>query len=229
MHYLLYYGNTVLDSYGTVELLRLALLILTYNLYSSNHLEKFTYESLKEKLSIMPFTVEDFSNIELNNLLKNNRIKIETISYTKDSYDVLEKIKNSIHSRLENLKEILDKDNRIKVTIPGENAYRHRLGTMYRDDWRLVDSKNYTKLADDLHEYISGEIIDLTNTYGDRITFGDVLYQNANSLNYNLWSANAVNYDLGEGENIPGDYQASEMKIQAPGVYGIIVTPRYGF
>lgn len=229
MHYLLYFNSQILDSYGTVELLRLGLLILVYNLFISDNLEKYTYEYLKKKLSTNPFKLEDFNNLEFKKVLVENNIKIESVFFTKDSKEVLDKLKKSLTERLDNLKVILDKDVRVKVTVPGSNPYKHSLGTMYREDWSLVDSKNYLKLADDFYEHITSELIDLIATYGDRIIFGDVFYENANSLNYNLWSANAINYNLKEGEKIPGDYQASEMKIQIPGVYGIVVTPRYGF
>jgi len=229
MHYLLYYNSEILDSYGTVELLRLALLILIYQLYIGEKMEKYIYEHLKAKLSVEDFNLDNFDDPELKETLVREDIKIETVPFTKDSFSVLAKLKKSISKRIENLKEILDKDVRVKVTVPGESPYKHRLGTMYREDWKLVDSKNCSSLADDLYEYITSQLIDLINAYGDRITFGDVLYQNASSLNYNLWSANAVNYNLEEGTQIPGDYQAAEMKIQSPGVYGIIVTPRYGF
>lgn len=229
MHYLLYYDGEILNSYGTIELLRLGILIISYRLFIASKISKEIYLKLKDKLLVCPFNIEKFNDRNLNQMLIDIDIKIESVHFTKHSSDVLEALKEKFKNRIENLKAILDRDIRVKVTVPGENSYKHRLGTMYREDWKLLDNVTYISLADTFHEFITSNLLDLVKEYEERITFGDVTYQNASSLNYNLWSANAVNYNLKKGEEIPGDYQASEMKIQGDGVYGLIVTPRYGY
>ena len=100
---------------------------------------------------------------------------------------------------------------------------------MYVEDWKLINLNNYKDLAEEMHQYISERIVSLVEVFNERIKFKDIAYENASSLSYQLWSANAVNYDLPKGTKIPGDYQAQEVKIQSDGIYGIIVTPRYGF
>jgi len=227
--YLLYLNEDILAGYGTIDLLRLSLLILIYNLYVSDKIEKNIYKTLEKDLSNFPFNKEDFNNEELKINLVNIGIIVEEIDLFKDENTILNRMKNHVNQRFENLIEILSKDVRILATFPGENAYKHRLGNMYKDDWKFVSLENYQQMYEELHNYIGEKIENIVNLFDERIKFGDVMYENASSLHYQIWSANAVNYNLPEDTKIPGDYQAVEMKIQGPGVYGVITTPRYGY
>ena len=226
MIYLLYLNEEIIHGYGTVEILRLNLLILISKLLFANKINKIAYKKLEKYLLEIPFS---FDNADFKSELIDMGFKIETIGYEHNAKSVLEKIKKDITERLDQLEEILAKDVRITATFPGENAFKHRLGTMYVEDWKLIDEKNYKQLAEDMHRHIAERLVELVDVFKDRIKFGDVMYQNANSLSYQIWSANQVNYDLKEGTEIPGDYQAKEMKIQVPGVFGLVVTPRYGY
>lgn len=229
MLFLLYLNEEIIGGYGTVEILRLNLFILIYNLYSSKYLNKIAYKKLEEKLITYPFTIENFEDTDFKGELVDAGIKIETTLVVNKPNDVLNKIKMKLDSRFDQLEEILNKDIRIKVTFPGQSAVKHRLGTMYVEDWKLIDQENYHNLAQEMHHHITQKILHFEEVFGERVKFGDVLYQNANSLSYQVWSANAINYDLKEGQKIPGDYQALEMKVQGPGVFGIITTPKYGY
>ena len=224
--YLLYLNNKIIHGYGTIEILRLNLLILISKLLFSKKLNKIAYKKIEKYLLEYPFSFDD---AEFKNELVDIKIKIELIEYENNSRSILEKINKGITDRLDQLEEILSKDIRITATIPGENAFKHRLGTMYIEDWKLIDEKNYRELAEDMHSHIAERLIELVDVFKERIKFEDVMYQNATNLNYQVWSANKVNYDLKEGDEIPGDYQAKEMKIQVPGVFGLVVTPRYGY
>ena len=42
-----------------------------------------------------------------------------------------------------------------------------------------------------------------------------------------VWGANARNWRLPAGAKIPGSGQARCMGVQAPGVFGIVTTPKY--
>ena len=64
MVFLLYFNSEILESYGSVEVLRLALLVLIYKLYSSEKINKISYKNLEKKLSENPFSVENFNNQE---------------------------------------------------------------------------------------------------------------------------------------------------------------------
>ena len=181
---------------------------------------------MEKHLLETPFS---FDNADFKNELVDMGVKIETVKYEHNANSILEKINKDITDRLDHLEEILAKDVRITATFPGENAFKHRLGTMYVEDWKLIDEKNYKQLAEAMHTHIAERLVELVDVFKERIKFGDVIYQDANSLSYQVWSANQVNYDLKEGTEIPGDYQAQEMKIQVPGVFGLVVTPRYGY
>ena len=226
MIYLLYLNEEIIHGYGTAETLRLNLLILISKLLFSNKLNKIAYKKLEKHLLETPFS---FNNADLKSELVDMGVKVETVEYEHDAKSILDKINKDITDRLDHLEEILSKDIRITATFPGENAFKHRLGTMYVEDWKLIDEKNYKQLAEDMHQHIAERLVELVNVFRERIKFEDVMYQNANSLSYQVWSANQVNYDLKEGTKIPGDYQAKEMKIQVSGVYGLVVTPRYGY
>lgn len=229
MIYLLYLNEEILESYGEISVLRLSLFVLIYQLYISEKINKISYKKLEEKLLSFPFTIDNFNDYEFKSELIDIGIKIEIVDYIKNDKEILNKIKKHVDERFDNLEEILNKDVRITATIPGENAFKHRLGTMYYEDWKLVNENNYIQLAEELHQHIAERIVKLITLFNERIKFKDVSYENANSLSYQLWSANAVNYDLPKNSKIPGDYQAQEMKLQDDGVYGIITTPKYGY
>ena len=220
----------MLKSYGDAEVLRLSLLIYLYRLYISENINQISYKNLQNKLSVNPFTINSFEDYQLKSELDDIGIKIEVVDHIKNGKEVLDKILEKIKDRFDQLEEILAKDIRKKATFPGVNAFKHALGTMYKDDWKLVCNDNYENLANKMHEFITENILNFVEIFGEeRIKFADVVYQNASEFNYQVWSANAINYDLPEGTKIPGDYQALEMKKQCPGVFGIITTPRYGY
>lgn len=229
MIFLLYLNEEILECYGQVDILRLSLLILIYKLYISQKINKISYKKLEEKLEENPFTLDNFNDHQLKEELIDIGIKIEISEIINNDKEVLKKILKHIENSFDQLEEILSKDIRIIATIPGENAFKHRLGTMYVEDWKLINFNNYKQLAEEMHQYIAERIINLISVFDDRIKFGDVLYQNASELNYQLWSANIINYNTQPGDKIYGDYQAQEMKIQTPGSFPIIVTPRYGY
>ncbi len=221
MIYLLYYDDLLLSTYGDINVLRLGLLVLIYNMLSSNKLSVIAYKKMENYLLEPLFS---FDNIDLKNDLVDINIKIEIVNFIKNGEYILNKIKKLLDIRFNELDEILTRDIRITATIPGKNALNHKLGTIYKDDWNLINNNNDLYL--DFYDYVASKLLELVNSFGERIKFGDVYYQNADDLNYQVWSANLVNYNLKDGSNIPGDL---EMKIQGPGVFGIVTTPRYGF
>ena len=230
MIFLLYHNEKLLQGYGNAEILRLSLLILIYRLHISEKINKINYKNLEKLLTNNPFSIENFEDYQLKTELDDIAIKIEVVDFVNDEQVILNKILDKIKFRFDELEEILAKDVRVKATFPGENSFKHRLGTMYKEDWKLISLNNYDKLASKMHQFITEKISNLLEIFGkDRIIFADVDYQNANSLNYQVWSANAINYNLPKGTKIPGDYQALEMKKQDDGVFGIITTPRYGY
>ena len=134
-----------------------------------------------------------------------------------------------IEYRFDNLEKLMKKDTRNKITFPGLNPSNHKLCDFYFPSWNLLDKENYHLLTKSLQDYISIRMNDLKKMYPERINFGDVVYENATSNHFQVWGANAKNWNLPEGAKIPGKFQAAQMKIQEPGVYGIVVTPLYGY
>lgn len=229
MAYLLYYQDEIQGCYGTVDLLRMNILILLTQLLKDNLVNKVMYQDLLNYLDLDDFTEENLMIDELNQNLYNLDLRIKKIIHETNGKCALEHILEHIKYRFDQLNEIMMKDVRVKTTFPGESAKEHNLGPMYYEQWKLLDNKNWQILTKTMHNYITERIEDLTDSYPDRIKFADVLYQNASETSYQVWSANALNWHREPGQEIPGEFQAKEMKFQEPGVFGIVVNPRYGY
>jgi hypothetical protein len=223
-------NGLVYGIYETIDLVRTNLMIiLIYNLEKQNiSVEK--YENLYDYLSNSSFTEESLYIPELKDNFLDLDISVEKYNLERNGSCPLEKIMNHINWRFICLKKHMEKDSRVKITIPGENSENHQLGPPYYDDWKLVDMKNHHKLTSTLHQYISKKIKELEKIFGkERVRFGEVLFDNASKTSYQLWSANGINWDLPDGTEIPGKFQAEQMRFQDPGVFGIVVTPIYGY
>lgn len=229
MAYILYYKNKVYGCYGTLDLLRYNMLIILYNLYQQKTIDKKTYENIimyfeSEYFSIDTFKLEDFRE-ELHKC----NFSIEQIDYEQSGKYAIENILGHVEYRFDTLEKIMKKDSRIKVTFPGTSPEKHNLCNFYFPSWNLLDKENYHLLTESLQNYIAIRINDLKKMYPNRTMFGDVLYENASPTHYQVWGANAKNWNLPEGSQIPGKFQALQMKIQEPGVFGIVVSPLYGY
>lgn len=230
MAYIIYHLGSIVGCYGNIDLLRLNLLILCFKLKLDDKINNLVYENIVEALEHPEFDEFSFQNTSLKKDLIDENIRVQVIHYEGSAHIVLENILKHIEQRFYELRDKLYLDARVNITIPGSDPHKHDLGTMYEECWKFVDKENYKQLYNTMHDYISSKIIELIESFGiERVKFGDVYYQNATATNYQLWSANAVNWDLPEGSKIPGSYQALSMKIQVPGVFGIVVNPRYGY
>lgn len=230
MAYILYYLNTIKGCYGTIDLLRFNVLILCFELKKTDKISDTIYERITESLEHPHFDELSFQNPILKQSLIDEHIRIQVVDYVYSGHQILEKILKHIEKRFDNLVDKMYLDSRVKITIPGTDPENHQLGPMYKECWKLVDRDNYEELYNAMYNYISSKIMELIEKFdNERIKFGDIFYQNASLTDYQLWSANIQNWDLPEGSKIPGSYQALDMKIQVPGVYGIVVNPRYGY
>ena len=229
MSYLLFYNDNVYGCYSKVELLRTNILIILFRLLEKSQISSTKYENLVDYLTVPEFNVNNFDISELKYGLRNLEMRVEKVVHESSSGCALEHILEHVKYRFDELDKIMDKDVRITATIPGDSATEHQLGTMYRNQWKILDPVNCEKVTKALHEFITKEIKKLEKKYSSRIKFGTVLYEDASEISYQLWSANAVNWNRPAGMDIPGCYQAQEMKFQESGVYGIVVTPRYGY
>jgi hypothetical protein len=234
MVYIILLSDCVYGVYETIDLVRLNLMIIFFFNMERGNIELEKYENLLEYLksdsfSENTFHIPDFKGNMVTSSGEKFNLQVEIFDNEKNGSCPLKYILNHINWRFIELEKKMEHDVRIKVTVPGENSHNHALGEPYSNDWKWVDNKNWEKLKNTLHEYISFKLKSLEAKFKDRVQYGEVLYQNATGLNYQLWSANGVNWDLPEGDEIPGKYQAAEMKFQGPGVYGIVVTPLYGY
>ena len=229
MSFLLYYQDKIYGCYGRIEILRANILILLFYMLEKSQINSTTYENISNYLTVPDFTIDSFDIPELKMELRQYKFKIEKITYEGSSGCALEHILEHIKYRFEELNDKMKKDIRVKITIPGESSGKHQLGTMYYDQWKLLDPVNCEKVTSAMYNFITKEIDKLISVYGDRVKFGEVVYENASAINYQVWSANAVNWNRPRGLDIPGCYQAQEMKYQEEGVFGIVVNPRYGY
>lgn len=229
MAYILYHKGLIVGCYGTIDLLRLNILILCFHLIKDDKINKITYENIVEYLEYPEFNEHSFQNANLKKDLLDEDIRIQIIKFEASGSVVLEKILKHIEERFDKLKDKMHLDVRITATIPGTGPTTHTLGPAYFDCWKFVDKHNYHELSKVMYDYITSKILELIEKFEHRIKFGEIYYHNASALSYQLWSANAVNWNLPEGSKIPGSFQASSVKMQVPGVYGIVVNPKYGY
>jgi len=229
MVYVLMLNDKVYGVYDTLDLVRLNMMILLFHNMELGRIGVNRYQTLVDYLRSPSFSEETFNIPEFKKNVKGCGIKLSSYKEEKNGSCPLKYIMNHINWRFLNLRKKMEHDSRVKITIPGDNRENHQLGTPYQEDWKLVDKDNWETLYYTLHEYLSKKIGELEKKFPSRVKFGEVLYENATETDYQLWSANAVNWNLPEGEEIPGKYQAQEMKFQGPGVFGIVVTPLYGY
>jgi ribosome-associated translation inhibitor RaiA len=229
MVYALLLNHKIYGLYETIDLVRLNMMIILFYNLEKGKVKVAKYENLMDYLRSPSFSEETFHVPEFNREVKKLGIRVDYFNVEKNGSTPLEYIMNHVNWRFMELEKKMKHDGRIKITIPGENKEDHRLGNPYFDNWRWVDPENWECITSTLHNYISKKIGELEKKFKNRVRFGEVLYENANEHSYQLWSANAANWCLPEGEEIPGKFQAEEMKFQGPGVYGIVVTPLYGY
>ncbi len=223
-------------AYETMDLVRTNLMIiLIYNLEKRN-ISVDMYENIYDYLSIPKISEESLQIPELREHISGLGIRIERVELERNGKCALEKIMNHVNWRFMKLDKKLAHDDRVKITFPGDNCRDHQLGVPYKSDWKFIDRDNWEKLSETLHAYIGSKIKELEKKYpsskdgsNKRIRFGEVLYDNATPHHIQVWSANGINWDLPKGTEIPGLYQAEQMRFQEPGVFGVVVTPKYGY
>ncbi len=234
MVYIIILNGDIYGCYETIDLVRLNLMIIFFYNMERCVIPVSHYENLMEYLKSPSFSESTLAIPDFKDNLNSAEgepfnIQVEIFEDEKNGGCPLEYLMNHIHWRFLELEKKMERDARIKMTVPGENSHNHSLGEPYRDDWKWVDRKNHDKLANALREYISKKLLHMEKCFPGRVKYGEVLYANASEVSYQLWSANGVNWDLPDGDEIPGKFQAEEMKFQGAGVYGIVVTPLYGY
>jgi hypothetical protein len=235
MTYIVTLNGEIYGVYDTIDLVRTNLMIIFFFNLEKGNIGVDFYEKINEYFIVPQFSEQSLEIPDLKSDISGLGIHILKAETEKNGTYALEKIMNHINWRFMDLEKKMNHDSRVKITFPGDNSENHQLGIPYAGDWKLIDRDNWKKLTDTLHKYIGSKIRELEKKFpplkkGDnRIRFGEVLYDNATETSIQVWSANAVNWNLPKGTEIPGLYQAEQMKFQEPGVFGIVVTPIYGY
>jgi len=123
--------------------------------------------------------------------------------------------------RFEELRNLLKRDQTVKVILPG-SGNTHSLGVgIARASWAADD---YTKM----HNHLNKLVKRLAASFPGRVSFG-MVGSSAKTPPSNkvihVWGANAGNWNLSPGSLIVGSGQASAMGKQRPGVFGIVTMP----
>ena len=95
--------------------------------------------------------------------------------------------------------------------------------------WRNLDPKNFSRILGMLKGLLIRGIQKLQLTYGNRIKFGNVSDLEANEFSYQVWPADMGNWNLPTNSRMFGDGFAVCFKYQIPGVYGIVIDPKFGY
>lgn len=134
---------------------------------------------------------------------------------------------NSRNILIKELETFIQQNKHHKVIIASLDGKTSSLGTGYaKEQW--IDSGYSTQQYDNFMSYLNKKLNSLSQTYLSQVSFEKVSYEKANDSTYCVWGANKDNWNLSNGNIIPGDGQAKHMKKQKKGVFGIVTTPVAG-
>ena len=159
-----------------------------------------------------------------NNDLKNKSSK-KTVPSIKTS-EGFEKMINHIKTRIKLLKSCLQMIPELHVRIAGKSNIPNLGKGLAKDQWKI---KGYsTQQYNNFIKELDKGLLKLKSEFPKRVTFGNIDGSNASDLNYQVWGANAKNYNLPTNSFIKGRGQARAVDRQYPGVFGIVTTPING-
>ena len=142
-----------------------------------------------------------------------------------------------VYKRFAQLADVLLAKPAARVTIPSEDGITHRLGKgLAVQQWKVsFTTEQYERFIDCLDTVV----YQLKDTFGGRVVFGRVGIDSSarpsslsssppSPTNYHVWGANAMNWNLREGQLITGGGMAAAMGVQKEGVFGVVTTPLSG-
>lgn len=226
MVYILYDDVGIFGVYETIQLLKTNCFVFLYDIFEVGRITKEEYFFVKKKL----FESSYIDIVDLKKLMETVGIKISTVNLEKNGVVALESILEHIKSRFEKLHSYMAKDSRVTVTIPGKNSFDNLLITyQIEENWRELDPDNFKVIMLELKSYLIKSIQKLQLDFEDRVQFGQVSDTKASETSYQIWSADRKNWNLPNGYQIPGEDLALCFKYQVPGVYGIVLDPKFGY
>lgn len=226
MVYILFNQDKIFGIYGTMTLLQANCYIFTYQLFSQGRITKEIYFKIKNELSEIAIdTLPDLEKIMLP-----SGINIESHNLEANGFYALKSITEHIESRFSELEEIMGKDSRITITIPGNSALDNMMVTAEIENiWREMDSENYLEIITKLKKSIIKKISQLQMMFEGRVQFGNVSDRQASHISYQVWPADIGNWNLPNNSIMFGDGFAACFQYQVPGVFGIVTNPYYGY
>ena len=226
MVYVLYDREKMYGVYKTLQLVKTNCYILIYELLRLKKIDRDVYFSIKKVL----FEESRIESDNLRKLLKPAGVQIDEVTYESSSLLALKNIMEHIDNRFNQLREMMQKDSRVTVKFPGSSAIDNLMITKeIRDSWFEMDPMNSQKIIPELKSFIRSKIENLQETFDGRVTFGEVSDKYASQFSYQVWPSDIGNWNLTNGTKIFGSDMALNFEFQVPGVYGIVVNPKYGY
>ena len=226
MVYVLYDKERVYGVYKTLQLLKTNSYIFLYELFRRNKIEREQYFSIKKVF----FTEARLDLTTIEKLLEPVGVYVDETSYESSSLLALNNILHHIDKRFNFLEETMEKDSRITVRFPGRDALDNLMMTKeIRDSWVEIDPLNHENIIMELKKYIRTRIEKLLESFETRVQFGDVSDKYATPTSYQVWPADIGNWNLPNNTKIFGGDMALNFEFQVPGVYGIVINPKYGY
>lgn len=130
--------------------------------------------------------------------------------------------------RVGELTHALEANASVQVTIAGKDGKPSLGKGAAVEQWR---GQLGARLGADAHahfvEALDSALLLLAADFPQRVRFGAVSGAAASIEHFQVWGANARNWQRPDGAKISGSGQAAAMGVQRPGVFGIITTPKY--
>ena len=126
------------------------------------------------------------------------------------------------------LREKLQRDSKVMVTIAGENGEPSLGKGLARQQWLVAHPEQGAGAWRMVVSCLDAHVAALRRDFPNRVKLGTVGFKEASPTHFQVWGANAKNWALPNGTKIGGKGQAKCMEKQAPGVFGIVTTPCRG-
>ena len=124
-----------------------------------------------------------------------------------------------VEERIDELGELLNTYEEVKVTIPLSSIGRGLAEEQWRDAG--FTDEQIERFVTYLHEYL----MIVRHSYPQQVQLGRVEYAGADPTNLNVWGVTAENWDIGDNITLIGEAGSMFSKRKKLGVFGIVTTP----
>ena len=219
-------SKRIFGVFETEELVKFHLPIILIESFNEGMASKESVLRIQELIKDKEEVKIDF----VKELLKSIKVFVIEKDLEKNGFYVLDLILAHISRRFETLEQAMTLDDRVKIRIPGNNALENKLINYdVETSWMSLDITNFKKIITKLKKKIILEIQKLELKFKDKVSFGKLDEDEASDTNILVWPADKENYDLPDGEPIEGKGFALCFEFQKPGIFGIVVDPKFGY